>query len=182
MRHKSLKALVPLLMLLATVAAAPAVSAGDGLLGSLQCPCGCGKFLSTCDCSDADSARAFVASQREMGKSDAEIADAYGAEYGEAFVNFVPKKGSGLSLWAIPPLAVLVGAAGVYYVLTRKGTESSVGTPVTAVCEGCGSELDPGQNFCPSCGAEVTVDQCGNCGAPVEAGDDFCASCGSKVG
>ncbi|MFB6095056.1 MAG: cytochrome c-type biogenesis protein CcmH, partial [Halodesulfurarchaeum sp.] len=92
------------LLLLATPAAA--AGSGGGLLGQLQCPCDCGKYLSVCDCSSANAGRSYVQQLRQQGYTNAEIASAYGKKFGEKFVEFVPKQGSGLSLWLTPLAAV----------------------------------------------------------------------------
>ena len=46
-------------------------------------------------------------------------------------------------------------------------------------CLGCGSDLEPGNRFCPHCGAGVHG--CATCGKPLREGDGFCPACGTPA-
>lgn len=159
----------------------PAASA-DSLDGALQCPCDCGEFLVTCDCNSATSAKSFIEGLRASGKGDAEIAEAYGARFGESYVNYVAKEGSGLSLWLLPPIGAVVGAAAIYYRLKNQEGAAGPAQAGIATCGECGAEVASDQGFCTACGTEVDVTRCGSCGSTLEGDASFCTSCGSEVG
>jgi len=178
MRESATRLVLPVLVA-ASLLAAPAAAAGDGLLGSMQCQCGCGKFLTTCDCGSADSGRAFVQSLSAQGKDDSEIAEAYGARFGEEYVNYVPKKGKGLSLWIMPLIGAVVGSAALYYKLKTSG-DAATGAGIN--CKECGSTVESGQRFCSSCGSEVSAETCGGCGEVLSGDTKFCTGCGEPVG
>ncbi|MFB6114089.1 MAG: cytochrome c-type biogenesis protein CcmH [Halodesulfurarchaeum sp.] len=137
-----------------SVAMGPAAAAsGAGLLGQLQCPCDCGKYLSVCDCTSADTGRSYVQKLKEQGFTNAEIAEKYGQKFGDAFVEYVPKQGSGLSLWLTPLAGVIVGAGGilVYFRRFRGAPEAGPAT----VCPDCGTDIDESAEYCPACGSRI---------------------------
>lgn len=136
------------------VAVGPAAAAsGSGLLGQLQCPCDCGKYLSVCDCATADTSRSYVDSLQEQGFVNAEIAEAYGEKFGQQYVHYVPKEGSGLSLWLTPLAGVIVGAGGILIYFRR--FRSAEPRETSAICPDCGSDLAPSAEYCPSCGSSI---------------------------
>ena len=60
------------------------------------------------------------------------------------------------------------------------------GPGADGVCASCGGRLEPGQAFCPKCGAPrdaaASPKACSSCGAPLAPGQTFCAKCGRPVG
>lgn len=139
------------------VAVGPAAAAsGSGLLGQLQCPCDCGKYLSVCDCTTADTGRSYVDTLQEQGFVNAEIAEQYGQKFGQQYVQYVPKEGSGLSLWLTPLAGVLVGAGGILVYFRR--FRSPEPRETRAICPDCGSDLAPAAEYCPSCGSSIGDD------------------------
>jgi len=56
-----------------------------------------------------------------------------------------------------------------------------------AACPSCGTAVDPDDNFCVSCGADLTDDDaatleaCPNCDTRVDADASFCPSCGEDL-
>ena len=50
----------------------------------------------------------------------------------------------------------------------------------TLTCLGCGSDLGPGNRFCPNCGAGVLF--CGTCGERLLEGNRHCPTCGTPAG
>ena len=56
----------------------------------------------------------------------------------------------------------------------------------TEACPECGTEVDPGDNFCVNCGADLasaepTLEECPGCGTAVDADASFCATCGEDL-
>lgn len=52
------------------------------------------------------------------------------------------------------------------------------------VCSNCGTALDDGQLFCPSCGTQKEQAKntfCSKCGNELQTGQEFCPKCGQKV-
>lgn len=51
-------------------------------------------------------------------------------------------------------------------------------------CRYCGNKLPQGRKvvFCPHCGQNLTVMNCGACGAELEVGWKFCVACGRATG
>jgi len=47
-------------------------------------------------------------------------------------------------------------------------------------CPDCGQPYQPGDVFCPACGASL-ADTCPECGAPHQPDDAFCARCGAPL-
>ena len=54
-----------------------------------------------------------------------------------------------------------------------------------ALCQSCGSSLEPGVRFCGSCGSEIQPVKrlrfCTRCGAELKGDLNVCSSCGAKV-
>jgi RNA polymerase subunit RPABC4/transcription elongation factor Spt4 len=48
-------------------------------------------------------------------------------------------------------------------------------------CHKCGAMMDPGTEFCPSCGAKAAKVFYANCGAAFEEGEKICAKCGTNT-
>lgn len=145
---------IAIVLVALSVVMSPAAGAtSGGLLGQLQCPCDCGKYLSVCDCSTADRGRSFVQDLEEQGLTNAEIAEEFGQQFGEEYVEFVPKQGSGLSLWVTPLVGVILGAGGVYAYVTRFRDSGS--SAALSICPDCGNELADGVEYCPHCGSII---------------------------
>jgi predicted RNA-binding Zn-ribbon protein involved in translation (DUF1610 family) len=52
-----------------------------------------------------------------------------------------------------------------------------------AECRSCGGDLPAvsSVNFCPFCGSDQTVNRCRSCGSELEPGWDYCPSCGARA-
>jgi hypothetical protein len=48
-------------------------------------------------------------------------------------------------------------------------------------CNKCGSLTQPGDKFCGSCGAALSLHYCTNCGAALTAESAFCTGCGKSI-
>jgi len=178
----------------AGIAATPTAAAAtlSEIESSVRCYCGCGKMLEICDCQYADNGRKFVREKIDQGLSKEEIIQAYvdqftmdvGPEGPQDYPlrASVAKSGKGLSLWLLPPAAVVVGASLVYYYLKRDVNRDSPGGSVGAKnCPECGSDVDAGAQFCPGCGTDLgsASSFCPSCGE--EVSDKFCSNCGGKL-
>lgn len=151
MKHVS--RIVAVVLALMVVAGPAAAADSGGLLGQLECPCDCGKYLSVCDCGSADEARSYVQNLRQQGLGTAEIADSYGQEYGDQYDQYVPKEGSGLSLWLTPLAGVILGAGGIFIYFRRFRDDGQAAS--VSICPDCGTQLDTGAEYCPSCGSSI---------------------------
>lgn len=52
--------------------------------------------------------------------------------------------------------------------------------PIPSACPVCGTDGEPGANFCSGCGSPVEA-RCENCGEPHSPADKFCADCGARL-
>ncbi len=80
----------------------------------LVCQCGCQLVLSNCnhvDCGSALPMREFISQRIELGDSKADIVALFVSQYGEAVLSAPPAKGFNLTVWVLPFLGILVGAA-----------------------------------------------------------------------
>lgn len=68
--------------------------------------------------------------------------------------------------------------------ISSTGPRPSAGS-ADQMCPTCGSGVQPGLPFCPSCGKRVTATKsgpaCPRCGIAVAAGAKFCAACGLQL-
>jgi class 3 adenylate cyclase/tetratricopeptide (TPR) repeat protein len=62
--------------------------------------------------------------------------------------------------------------AGMQYAAPR--------TEETMICEGCGTENEPGGRFCEACGTALAA-SCPSCGSLVRADARFCRECGTRL-
>jgi len=49
------------------------------------------------------------------------------------------------------------------------------------VCPNCGVDISPNTQFCPNCGIQLSGIECPNCGKKLPAGTKFCPDCGAKI-
>lgn len=91
------------------------------LFGQLLCPCGdCARLpLSTCTCSVADDLRAQVRARLAGGEASDSILDWYERTHGSEHLATPPSRGFAKSVWVLPPIAVLSGAALVFWLVRR---------------------------------------------------------------
>jgi cytochrome c-type biogenesis protein CcmH len=107
-----------LLIAAALVPAAQAAPPISSVSGKIICQCGCGSVLSECphqECGWGVPANQFIEEQLAKGKSPAELVQYYVSQYGESILAAPPKAGFNLVAWVTPFLALVIGAAAIYY-------------------------------------------------------------------
>ncbi|MGD0014924.1 MAG: cytochrome c-type biogenesis protein [Bryobacteraceae bacterium] len=88
----------------------------------LQCLCGCGSSITSCNmlqCHFAGPARVKLLEMVNAGLSDQAILDAFVKAYGPRILLKPPAEGFNLLGWVMPFIGILVGLALVWYVIRR---------------------------------------------------------------
>lgn len=99
---------------------APSLDArADRIAGELRCPVCQGLSVKDSDSATARSIRDDIRERLEGGASDAEVRQAYVDRYGEWILLRPAATGVGLVIWAVPVIAVAVGAAGLSLAMRR---------------------------------------------------------------
>jgi cytochrome c-type biogenesis protein CcmH len=81
------------------------------------CP---GLTLSSCPTRSADSLRQAIQQKLAAGESREEVLAALVADYGEAILGAPPARGFDQALWFAPGLAMLLGLAGIVWLVRRR--------------------------------------------------------------
>jgi len=90
------------------------------LFWSLICTCGCPReTLGTCPCDIATARREALREMLQQGKSVEQAQDAYVALYGSKSLAVPRNQGANRLLWAVPALAIVLGAWFAVYTLRR---------------------------------------------------------------
>ena len=90
------------------------------LFNSLICTCGCPReTLGTCTCGTAHARRDELRELLEDGKGIEEIQGLYAQRYGMQGLAVPPNKGIGRAVWAVPVVAILIGAGSVLLALRK---------------------------------------------------------------
>jgi cytochrome c-type biogenesis protein CcmH len=117
MRAAAVAALLALALATPAIAATPQASLPD-LEDEVMCV-ECGTPLSVSDSPVAQQERAFIRRQIAAGKDKAQIKAALVREYGDEVLADPKKGGFSATLWLVPSLLVLLGAAGIVFALRR---------------------------------------------------------------
>ncbi|HRI64923.1 MAG TPA: cytochrome c-type biogenesis protein CcmH [Polyangium sp.] len=97
------------------------------LFWSLICTCGCPReTLGTCPCDIATARREALREMLEQGKTVEQAQDAYVAMYGGKSLAVPRNQGANRLLWAVPALAIIVGAWFAVHTLRRFQRRSQV--------------------------------------------------------
>jgi cytochrome c-type biogenesis protein CcmH len=114
------------------------------LFFSLICTCGCPReTLGTCTCGTAHARRDELRELLADGKGIEDIKNLYAQRYGMQGLAVPPSKGIGRAVWAVPIVAMLMGAGGVLLAL-RKWKKRGDGDPAAAKeGTGGGSKTEP---------------------------------------
>ena len=90
------------------------------LFWSLICTCGCPReTLGTCPCDIASARRDALRDLLGQGKTIEQAQDAYVTMYGAKSLAVPRNRGANRLLWAVPALAIVLGAGFVVYTLRR---------------------------------------------------------------
>lgn len=96
------------------------------LFWSLICTCGCPReTLGTCPCDIATARREALREMLTDGKSVEQAQDAYVSMYGSKSLAVPRNTGANRLLWAVPALAIVLGAGFVVFTLRRFRRQSS---------------------------------------------------------
>lgn len=97
------------------------------LFWSLICTCGCPReTLGTCPCDIATQRREALRDLLQQGKSIEQAQDAYVAMYGSKSLAVPRNQGANRLLWAVPALAIVLGAWFAVHTLRRFQRRSQV--------------------------------------------------------
>ncbi len=83
------------------------------LYGALMCPQCAGQTLDQSHAPIAETMRQVIRDQLIDGASDDAIVDLLVGAYGESILASPPARGFSLTVWVVPPIAILLGAAAV---------------------------------------------------------------------
>lgn len=86
---------------------------------NLICQCGCHMGLAVCDCSTAEAMRADIAGKMALNMSDRDILRSFVDKYGERVLAAPTREGFNWTAWITPFAAIGLGAAILYYTLSR---------------------------------------------------------------
>jgi cytochrome c-type biogenesis protein CcmH/NrfF len=117
MRAVALAALLALALAAPAAAAPPKTSLPD-IEDEVMCV-ECGTPLSVSDSPVAQQERSFIRRQIAAGKTKAQIKAALVQEYGDEVLADPKKGGFNATLWVVPSLLVLLGAAAIVFALRR---------------------------------------------------------------
>ncbi|MEX1009601.1 MAG: cytochrome c-type biogenesis protein [Acidimicrobiia bacterium] len=100
----------------------PAARAHD-LATELRCPECEGLSVADSNAPTSKAIRADIERRIAAGQSDAEIRQVYVDDYGEDILLSPQSSGIGLIVWVLPVLVLALGAAGIWFGLTRARRE-----------------------------------------------------------
>jgi cytochrome c-type biogenesis protein CcmF len=115
---------------------------------SLRCMCGCPRNpLSTCSCSDADTARERVRAKMKAGETRDQILADWVAEYGTDAVTVPPNTGAFRVVWLLPVAGIVIGGLGLARMVRRwrrpePATAGAAKAPETRGTDAYDSRLD----------------------------------------
>jgi cytochrome c-type biogenesis protein CcmH/NrfF len=122
------------------------------VFGALRCMCGtCARdLLSTCTCETAEEARQKIRAKLIAGETRDEIVSEYSAQYGLESLAVPPNRGIFRAIWAIPLVAIALGALALGRLMRRwragpqpvTGAAPAVATPRDAYDARLDDELE----------------------------------------
>jgi len=118
------------------------------LFWSLICTCGCPReTLGSCTCGTAHARRDELRELLADGKGIEEIKNLYAQRYGMQGLAVPPNKGIGRAVWAVPVVAILIGAGSVLLALRKWKKRGDDDPPAgkTGGGSGEGDDATPGE-------------------------------------
>jgi cytochrome c-type biogenesis protein CcmF len=90
------------------------------VFSSVRCMCGCARnLLSTCSCDEAERSRERIRASMRAGETRDQIVAEYAAQYGSDALAVPPNTGLFRAIWAVPVLAIALGAFALARMLRR---------------------------------------------------------------
>jgi cytochrome c-type biogenesis protein CcmH len=89
------------------------------LENELACPVCTGESVADSNAPESRAIRIDVVRRIKAGQTDAQIRDAYVAEYGEHILLTPSNGGLGVIAWGVPVVALVLGAGGIVLALRR---------------------------------------------------------------
>ena len=83
------------------------------------------------------------------------------------------RRGMNRTLWTLLVIFIPNAIGFILYFFVRQ--------PLTSPCPKCGSPIQAGFRFCPSCQYQL-VPTCADCGTALQTGYNWCPGCGKPVG
>ena len=101
------------------------------IYSGVMCPQCAGQTIDESNAPIAEAMRTAIQAQLRNGASDDAIMDSLVQSYGEGILASPPTRGFSLLAWLVPPLALLLGAAAVFFTI-RNLRGRSVSEPAAA--------------------------------------------------
>lgn len=117
------------------------------LFWSLICTCGCPReTLGTCACDIASARREALRDMLAEGKSVEQAQDAYVSNFGIKALAVPRNTGANRLLWAVPALAIVLGAGFVVFTLRRFRRKSNSNDAATAAAADAKAKSSPSKD------------------------------------
>ncbi len=107
------------------------------IYSGVMCPQCAGQTIDESNAPIAEAMRTAIQAQLRNGASDDAIMDSLVQSYGEGILASPPTRGFSLLAWLVPPLALLLGAAAVFF--TIRNMRARPVTEPAAVAAGGGA-------------------------------------------
>lgn len=105
------------------------------IYSGVMCPQCAGQTIDESNAPIAEAMRTAIKAQLRNGASDDAIMDSLVQSYGEGILASPPTRGFSLLAWLVPPLALLLGAAAVFFAIRSMRGRSTI-EPAAAAAGG----------------------------------------------
>jgi len=96
------------------------------IYSGVMCPQCAGQTIDESNAPIAEAMRTAIQAQLRNGASDNAIMDSLVQSYGEGILASPPTRGFSLLAWLVPPLALLLGAAAVFFTIRSMRGRSAI--------------------------------------------------------